>query len=246
MYVVYAAVVELADTRDLKSLDGDIVPVRPRSAAPKRNTSFWEVFLFVFVSAGHNIVLQRSCKHHLIVGQHHSACGHKTMLPSANSVVLRRNDVASPTMLRLRRKYTHSREILHVVQMYGIIFLASEVIAMKEDKLSDLSMQLSVDVLKLTKELRAKQETIISNQIGRSATSVCANIAESKYGHSRADFIAKLEIALKEANETGKWLEMLFKSDYISVEKYKELNKTCSTIRILLIASIKTAKENSK
>ena len=130
--------------------------------------------------------------------------------------------------------------------MYGIIFLASEVIAMKEDKLSDLSMKLSVDVLKLTKELRSKHETIISNQIGRSATSVCANIAESKYGHSRADFIAKLEIALKEANETGKWLEILFKSDYISVEKYKELNKTCSTIRILLIASIKTAKENSK
>ena len=117
---------------------------------------------------------------------------------------------------------------------------------MKEDKLSDLSMHLSVDVLKLTKELRAKHETIISNQIGRSATRVCANIAESKYGHSRADFIAKLEIALKEANETGKWLEMLFKSHYISVEKYKELNKTCSTIRILLIASIKTAKENSK
>lgn len=117
---------------------------------------------------------------------------------------------------------------------------------MKEDKLSDLSMQLSVDILKLTKELRTKHETVISNQIGRSATSVCANIAESKYGHSRADFIAKLEIALKEANETGKWLEMLFKSDYISVEKYKELNKTCSTIRILLIASINTAKENSK
>ena len=117
---------------------------------------------------------------------------------------------------------------------------------MKEDNLSDLSMQLSVDILKLTKELRKKHETVISNQIGRSATSVCANIAESKYGHSRADFIAKLEIALKEANETGKWLEMLFKSDYISVEKYKELNKTCSTIRILLIASIKTAKENSK
>ena len=117
---------------------------------------------------------------------------------------------------------------------------------MKEDKLSDLSMQLSVDVLKLTKELRAKHETIISNQIGRSATSVYANIAESKYGHSRADFIAKLEIALKEANETGKWLEMLLKSDYISEVKHKELNKVCSTIIILLIASIKTAKENSK
>lgn len=94
---------------------------------------------------------------------------------------------------------------------------------MKEDKLSDLSMQLSVDVLKLTKELKAKHETVISNQIGRSATSVCANIAESKYGHSRADFIAKLEIALKEANETGKWLEMLLKSGNISQKLKKRL-----------------------
>ncbi len=117
---------------------------------------------------------------------------------------------------------------------------------MKEDKLSALSMQLSVEILKLSKELRAKQEYIISNQISRSATSICANIAESKYGHSRADFIAKLEIALKEASETGKWLEMLFKSEYISNEQYKPLNQTCSTIRILLIASIKTAKENAK
>ena len=136
--------------------------------------------------------------------------------------------------------------MLHFVQIYGIIFITREVIVMKEDKLSSLSMKLSVDVLKLTNDLRAKHETVISNQIGRSATSICANIAESKYGHSRADFIAKLEIALKEANETGKWLEMLFKSDYISEEKYKELNKTCSTIRVLLIASIKTAKENLK
>ena len=115
---------------------------------------------------------------------------------------------------------------------------------MKKDKLSDLSMQLSVDILKLAKELRAKHETVISNQIGRSATSICANIAESKYVHSRADFVAKLEIALKEANETGRWLEMLLRSDYISEDQYKQLNKTCSTLRILLIASIKTAKEN--
>lgn len=115
---------------------------------------------------------------------------------------------------------------------------------MKKDKLSDLSMKLSVDVLTLAKELRAKHETIISNQISRSATSVCANIAESKYGHSRADFIAKLEIALKEASETGKWIEMLYKTDYIDETTYKQLNKTCSTIRILLIASIKTAKAN--
>ena len=117
---------------------------------------------------------------------------------------------------------------------------------MKEDKLSDLSMQLSVDVLNLVKELRNKKEYIISNQIGRSATSVCANIAESKYGHSRADFIAKLEIALKEANETRRWLDMLHKTDYIDMETYKYISSTCATIRILLIASLNTAKKNSK
>ena len=65
---------------------------------------------------------------------------------------------------------------------------------MKEDKLGSLSMELSVEILKLTKELRKQHETVISNQIGRSATSICANIAESKYAHSRADFIAKLEL----------------------------------------------------
>ena len=130
-----------------------------------------------------------------------------------------------------------------LVALYvNVLYNLGEVIKMKEDKLSDLSMKLSVDVLNLVKELRNKKETIISNQLGRSATSVCANIAESKYGHSRADFIAKLEIALKEANETGKWLEMLLKTDYIDDATYKSINKTCSTIRILLIASIKTAK----
>ncbi|MBQ6894741.1 MAG: four helix bundle protein [Clostridia bacterium] len=117
---------------------------------------------------------------------------------------------------------------------------------MKEDKLGSLSMELSVEILNLVKELRLRKENIISNQIGRSATSICANIAESKYGHSRADFIAKLEIALKEANETGKWLEMLYKSDYIDETRYKNIDKICSTIRILLIASIKTAKKNNK
>ena len=105
-------------------------------------------------------------------------------------------------------------------------------------------MELSVDILQLTKELREKRENVISNQIGRSATSICANIAESKYAHSRADFIAKLEIALKETNETGKWLEMLWKSEYIEEQRYKTLDRKCSTIRFLLVKSITTAKAN--
>ena len=116
---------------------------------------------------------------------------------------------------------------------------------MREDKLGDISMELSVDVLQLTKELRTKHENVISNQIGRSATSICANIAESKYAHGRADFIAKLEISLKETNETSKWLEMLWKSEYIDETRYKELDRKCSTIRFLLVKSITTAKNNN-
>ena len=115
---------------------------------------------------------------------------------------------------------------------------------MREDKLGDLSMEFSVEILQLTKELRAKRENIISNQIGRSATSICANIAESKYAHGRADFIAKLEISLREANETSKWLQMLFKSDYINEARYKALERKCSTIRFLLVKSVTTAKNN--
>ena len=117
---------------------------------------------------------------------------------------------------------------------------------MREYKLGDLSMELSVEILQLTKDLRVKHENVISNQIGRSATSICANIAESKYAHGRADFIAKLEISLKETNETSKWLEMLWKSDYIDEQRYHALDRKCSTIRFLLVKSITTAKENLK
>lgn len=105
-------------------------------------------------------------------------------------------------------------------------------------------MELSVDVLRLTKDLRSKHENVISNQIGRSTTSICANIAESKYAHGRADFIAKLEISLKETNETAKWLEMLWKSDYMDEQKYQALDRKCSTIRFLLVKSITTAKKD--
>ena len=115
---------------------------------------------------------------------------------------------------------------------------------MREDKLGDLSMEFSVEVLQLAKELRTKRETIISNQISRSATSICANIAESKYAHGRADFVAKLEISLKEANETSKWLEMLWKTGYVDEAKYLPLHRKCATIRFLLVQSVKTAKSN--
>ena len=117
---------------------------------------------------------------------------------------------------------------------------------MASDKLSEQSMDFAVQIINLVKQLKEQRESIISNQIGRSGTSIGANIREAQYAHGKADFIAKLQIALKEANETGYWLELLFKTDYISEEEYKTLNSACTNIRVMLISSINTAKESLK
>lgn len=117
---------------------------------------------------------------------------------------------------------------------------------MRNDKLSVQSMDFSVAIITLVKELKLKKESIISNQIGRSGTSIGANIREAQYAHGKADFIAKLQIALKEANETGYWLELLYKTSYIDETRYKSLDSACTSIRVMLISSINTARENSK
>ena len=113
---------------------------------------------------------------------------------------------------------------------------------MKENKLADMSMSFSVQIINLVKDLKAKHESVISNQIGRSGTSIGANIYEANYAQGTKDFISKLEIALKEASETGYWLELLYRTDYIDEKTYKELNEQCASIRVMLIASCKTAK----
>ena len=106
-------------------------------------------------------------------------------------------------------------------------------------------MDFAVSIIHLVKELKEKKESVISNQIGRSGTSIGANICEAQYAHGKADFIAKLQIALKEANETGYWLELLFRTGSISKEEYKTLNDACTGIRVMLISSINTAKKES-
>ncbi|MDO4495986.1 MAG: four helix bundle protein [Clostridiaceae bacterium] len=115
---------------------------------------------------------------------------------------------------------------------------------MRNDKLSVQSLDFAVSIINLVKQLKENREHIISNQIGRSGTSIGANIREAQYAHGKADFIAKMQIALKEANETGYWLELLFKTNYIAENQYKELNSACISLRAMLISSIKTAKEN--
>ena len=115
---------------------------------------------------------------------------------------------------------------------------------MVHDKLSDQSMDFAVQIIKLVRQLREQRETIIANQIGRSGTSIGANIREAKYAHGVADFISKLQIALKEANETGYWLELLYRTDYIVEQEYTLLDSKCKSIRAMLVSSINTAKSN--
>ena len=116
-----------------------------------------------------------------------------------------------------------------------------------ENIIETKSFDFAVRIVNLYKYLTDnKNEYVLSKQLLRSGTSIGANIREAQYAHGKADFIAKLQIALKEANETGYWLELLFKTNYINEKQYKELDAVCTGLRAMLIASINTAKENMK
>ncbi len=114
---------------------------------------------------------------------------------------------------------------------------------MKENELADMSMEFAVEIITLVKVLKEQRETVISNQIGRSGTSIGANIREANYAQGKRDFISKLEIALKESSETDYWLELLYKAGYVDQAYHKKLNDLCTSIRVMLIASCRTAKD---
>ena len=111
--------------------------------------------------------------------------------------------------------------------------------------LLDKSLLFAARIVKLNKYLaKEKKETIISKQIIRSATSIGANANEAIYGQSKADFIAKLQISLKETAETEYWLRLLILSDYITEKEGESLLADCLEIKKILISTLKTAKEN--
>jgi four helix bundle protein len=114
------------------------------------------------------------------------------------------------------------------------------------NKLVDLSVAFAVEILNLVKYLKSQHETIICNQIGRAGTSIGANIHEAQYAQGKADFVSKLQIALKESNETSYWLLLLSKTNIISPVEYNRLENLCKEIRITLIASVNTTKRNDK
>ena len=116
---------------------------------------------------------------------------------------------------------------------------------MRDSVLSDKSMDFAVKVLSLVKALQRKQEFLVSKQLGRCGTSIGANIREAQYAQSRVDFISKLQIALKENNETDYWLELLLRTGEIDEETYVAFSTDCKELKAMLIAAVNTAKKNS-
>ena len=116
---------------------------------------------------------------------------------------------------------------------------------MSDNKLLDLSFHFAVTIVNLTDGISVPKSAYMINQLARSGTSVGANIYEAQYAQSRKDFVSKLEIALKEASETSYWLKLLYSTGRIDETSYLATEKLCGNIRRLLIASCRTAKENS-
>ncbi len=119
-----------------------------------------------------------------------------------------------------------------------------EVILLSESKPRDLSVEFSVNTIKLCENIKGHSSLV--NQLERSATSIGANIHEANYAHGKPDIIAKMQIALKECYETEYWLEVFAKSGILDRETAKDIYNQCGAIRRMLIASINTAKETAK
>lgn len=107
------------------------------------------------------------------------------------------------------------------------------------------SKAFAIRIVNLNKFLKdSKNETVLSKQVLRSGTSIGANISESIYAQSKADFITKLHIALKEASETEFWIELLANTDYISETEKTSLLNDCQELIRMLISSLNTSKKN--
>ena len=116
---------------------------------------------------------------------------------------------------------------------------------MSDSVLREKSKVFAKDIVYLCREIKAeRKETVLANQLLRSATSIGANLHEAQYAQSTNDFISKFEIAQKECYETEYWLELFVKSELIHRENASVLYHQCGTLRRILIASINTAKSN--
>jgi len=116
-----------------------------------------------------------------------------------------------------------------------------------ESVLRNKAKAFAKSIVLLCRQIKAThKESVLTNQLLRSGTSIGANLHEAQYAQGTKDFISKFEIALKECHETEYWLELLHETGYISDDQYKPLQNDCGAIRRMLIASINTVKENAK
>ncbi|MCQ2449126.1 MAG: four helix bundle protein [Clostridia bacterium] len=116
---------------------------------------------------------------------------------------------------------------------------------MSENKLLDLSFEFAVAVVNLVDGVTVPKSSYMTDQLARAGTSVGANIHEAQYAQSKRDFVAKLEIALKESNEASYWLKLMLETKRIDPQTYQHTERLCGNIRRLLISSCKTAKSST-
>ena len=124
-----------------------------------------------------------------------------------------------------------------MISFVGVIIIPDSILRCK-------SKDFAKQIVFLCRDVKSKyKESVLTNQLLRSGTSIGANIHEAQYAQGKKDFISKLEIAQKECFETEYWLELLFGTGYIEESTYKPLQNQCGAIRRMLISSLKTAKE---
>ena len=116
---------------------------------------------------------------------------------------------------------------------------------MTKSVLRDKSYLFAIRIVKLSQILQTeKKEYVLSKQVIRSGTAVGALIREAEFGQSKPDFINKLSIALKEANETDYWLSLLKDTNFMDEISYKSTADDCSELIKMLVSSINTARKN--
>ena len=150
-----------------------------------------------------------------------------------------RDEIKEFILYRNRAKRSYIAFVKQIYRTNEVSISQKEVI-MNDKTIKELAVELTVEITAVCDNIKGR--AVFTNQLLRSCSSIGANSHEAKYAQSKADFINKLEIALKECFETEYWLEILFKVNVIDKTTYDNLNNKCGTIRRMLIASVTTAK----
>ena len=152
-----------------------------------------------------------------------------------------RDEIKEFILYRNRAKRSYIAFVKQIYRTNEVSISQKEVI-MNDKTIKELAVELTVEITAVCDNIKGR--AVFTNQLLRSCSSIGANSHEAKYAQSKADFINKLEIALKECFETEYWLEILFKVNAIDKIIYDNLSNKCGTIRRMLIASVTTAKKS--